>query len=86
MGNTFGCLLGFVFAVLALPCIAVLNILGKVKKKMSSFSPKGGNSSQAEPHKEQGYQKSDTTSAHGHNSHKIFDDDEGEYVDFEDIK
>lgn len=86
MVSPFGCIFGFILFILAFLFIIVLNTAKKVKDIMSAFSPK--------KHKQQttgtqsGRQETNhhNTQSSRHSSHKIFDDNEGEYVDYEEIK
>ena len=62
------------------------NIARRVRNIMSSFSPKTINNSlhPVIPTDKTTSQNHSQSSSHG--SHKIFDDNEGEYVDYEEIK
>ena len=82
MTGPFGCLFGLLFAFLAFLLIMVLNIA----RRVSSCSPKNHKqqSSSGNPHEQTTSQNHSQSSSHG--SHKIFDDNEGEYVDYEEIK
>lgn len=86
MTGPFGCLFGLLFAFLAFLLIMVLNIARRVRNIMFSFSPKNHKqqSSSGNPHGQTTSQNHSQSSSHG--SHKIFDDNEGEYVDYEEIK
>lgn len=85
MASPFGCLFGLFFAFLAILFVAILNIVGRVRDIIRSFSPK-----------KRGKASSDNTagrtasSGQARNSprgsRKIFDDNEGEYVDYEEIQ
>lgn len=92
MGSPLGCLLSFFIAILVFIGVFLLTIIGKVKRIMNSFSPRhkaGNNSSaqqQTDSQNEQNYSQHTNSSRKSSPHHKIFDDDEGEYVDFEEIK
>lgn len=92
MGSPLGCLLSFFIAILVFIGVFLLTIIGKVKRIMNSFSPRhkaGNNSStqqQTDSQNEQNYSQHANSSKKSSPHHKIFDDDEGEYVDFEEIK
>lgn len=87
MGSPLGCLLGFVFIIFTFLFVLLTNIAKRVKDIFSSFSPKSGktqsrsNSSGGQQHRNQ-----QQTSGPSQSSRKIFEDNEGEYVDFEEIK
>lgn len=86
MTGPFGCLFGLLFAFLAFLLIMVLNIARRVRNIMSSFSPKNHKqqSSATDSNRQtSSHNRSQSTSQH---SRKIFDDNEGEYVDYEEIK
>lgn len=86
MTGPFGCLFGLLFAFLAFLLIMVLNIARRVRNIMSSFSPKNHkqqSSSTDSNGQTSSHNRSQSTSQH---SRKIFDDNEGEYVDYEEIK
>ena len=93
MGSPLGCLLGFFLAILVFIGVFLLTIVGKVKQIMNSFSPNHKaerNSStrqQGYSQNEQTYSQQTNSSGKSSSSHqKIFADDEGEYVDYEEIK
>lgn len=94
MGSPLGCLLSFFIAILVFIGVFLLTIIGKVKQIMNTFSPRHKAGKQHTSTQQQTYsQKNEQTySQHSNSSrkssshHKIFDDDEGEYVDFEEIK
>lgn len=90
MVNPLGCLLGILVAVLAFVFIAALSMVKKIKDTFASmFSPKGKRQqSPRDSYDTAGSRQRGTSSPHsssrGHK--KIFEDNEGEYVDFEEIK
>lgn len=92
MGSPLGCLLSFFIAILVFIGVFLLTIVGKVKQIMNTFSPRhkaGKHTStqkQAYSQNEQTYSQHSNSSGKSSSHHKIFDDDEGEYVDFEEIK
>lgn len=93
MGSPLGCLLSFFIAILVFIGVFLLTIIGKVKQIMNTFSPQHKAGKQHTSTQQQTYSQNEQTySQHSNSSrkssshHKIFDDDEGEYVDFEEIK
>lgn len=89
--NPFGCLFGILIAILAFVFIAALNMAKKVKDTISSaFSPRktqrqsAGNAYDDPRNATHSDASSSRTSSRRHK--KIFEDNEGEYVDFEEIK
>ena len=90
MTNPFGCLFGILIAALAFVFIAALSMVKKIKDTLASmFSPKGKRQqSPRDSYGTTGSGQRGTSSPHsssrGHK--KIFEDNEGEYVDFEEIK
>ena len=93
MGSPLGCLLGFFLAILVFIGVFLLTIVGKVKQIMNSFSPKH-KAERNSSTRQQGYSQNEQTYSQQTNSsgksssspQKIFADDEGEYVDYEEIK
>ena len=85
MANLFGCLLGIFLSLGVFMLFLVLNIVRKTKSIFSGFSSRkaDGNTSDRRSTQDQGSRSASSTP---HSSKKIFDDDEGEYVDFEEIK
>ncbi len=85
MGGPLGCLLGFVLAITALLFIAVLSIVGKVRYFISSISgkKKGASSTFNDNNQQTKYHNQTQTSA---SRKKVFDDNEGEYIEYEEIK
>ncbi len=86
MASPFGCLFGFLFTFLLFLLIMAFNIAKRVRNILSSFSagnhkrqPSSGNARGRTT--TQGHSQ---TSSRG--SRKIFDDNEGEYVDYEEVK
>ena len=85
MTGPLGCLFAFVFAVLAVVLFFLLSIIRKAKEVMSAFSGKKKRPDGAAGNARAG--KAGNGRPHPHHPHrKIFDDNEGEYVDFEEIK
>lgn len=86
MTNPFGCLFGLIIAIFVFLMVVLTYIIGKVRNILSQFTPKGNtqqSSRSAQSHKETGRAAAGESSK-GHK--KVFDDNEGEYVDFEEIK
>lgn len=90
MGSPFGCLLGFVLIFFAFIAIMFATIIRKVRSFMSGFSPKEPRQHKqhtSQTQQQQSQAGSYSSSPHQTSSHqKVFTDDEGEYVDFEEIK
>ena len=85
MAGPFGCLLGLLLALVVFCLFLVLTIVRKAKDIFSPFFPHGKKSqSSGTDAGQRGEQPHPHSSSHP--SQKIFDDDEGEYVDFEEIK
>lgn len=84
MVSPLGCIFGIIIAALAFLFIIILNILIKVKSFFSSLTGKGEQQQHTNTqHNKQTNNSSNTTN----NTHqKVFDDNEGEYVEFEEIK
>lgn len=89
MGSPIGCLLGFVLALFVFVGVFLLSIIGKIRALWSMINP----DSRKKQHNNQSYQnqsrqntKSGRSSANPSSHHKVFADDEGEYVDYEEIK
>ncbi len=85
MANLFGCLLGIFLSFGAVVLFLVFNIIRKARNIMSGFSSRKTGSQTSGGHSTQGQERRTSSSA-SHSSKKLFDDDEGEYVDFEEIK
>lgn len=92
MGSPLGCLLSFFIAILVFIGVFLLTIVGKVKQIMNTFSPRHkaekhtSTQQQTYSQNEQTYSQHSNSSRKSSSHHKIFDDDEGEYIDFEEIK
>ena len=85
MAGPFGCLLGLLLALVVFCLFLVLTIVRKAQAIFSPFFPHGKKSqSSGTDAGQRGEQPRPHSSSHP--SQKIFDDDEGEYVDFEEIK
>lgn len=84
MVSPLGCIFGIIIAALAFLFIIFLNILIKVKGFFSSLTGKG----QQRQHTNTQHNKQTNNSSNTTNSthQKVFDDNEGEYVEFEEIK
>lgn len=87
MGSPLGCLLGFVFIIFTFLFVLLTSIAKRVRDIFSTFSPKGGKAqSRSNSSGDQQHRNQQQTSGTPHSSRKIFEDNEGEYVDFEEIK
>ena len=85
MGSPFGCLFGFIFAILAVLFVAVLNITRRVKDIMSVFSQKEQKQQTTDRNKDRQSTNRNATQA-SRQPHKVFDDNEGEYIDYEEVE
>ena len=87
MGSPFGCLFGFLFVVVAILFVAFVNIVRMARDVMSAFGPKkrNANTSQRQQQTHTSSQSS-TGQAQSATRRKVFEDGEGEYVDFEEVK
>lgn len=85
MTGPLGCLFLLVLPLLAILWFVYLSIVRKAKDIMSAFS---GKRKRSDSHtKNSQTEEADNSRPHPHRPHqKIFDDDEGEYIDFEEIK
>lgn len=85
MASSLGCLLGLLLSFVIFCFFLVLTIVRKAKDIFTPFFTHGKKNrpsgTDAEQHGEQPHPHSAS-----HPSQKIFDDNEGEYVDFEEIK
>lgn len=86
MANLFGCLLGLFLSVGVFMLFLVLNIVRKARNIMSGFSSRKSDNQTSDNNHSTQSQGHRTASSTSHSSKKLFDDDEGEYVDFEEIK
>lgn len=86
MSPLFGCLFGLAFAFLAVILFMVSHIARKARDIMSMFSPRKGKSQSTSTGTEQQNARPHHSPSSTSGTHKIFDDNEGEYVDFEEIK
>lgn len=86
MTSPFGCLFGIIIAIFAFLMIVLTYIINKVKSIISQFAPK--NDTQQSSRSTQSHRKTDKSSAQDSSQgrKKVFEDNEGEYVDFEEIK
>ena len=85
MGSLLGCLFTLVLAVFAFVLVGLARIAGRVRSIFSQFSQGGARQSARSAGKGRqtgGKAGNDPSSSH----RKVFDDNEGEYVDFEEIK
>lgn len=81
MVGPFGCIFGIIIAGFAILLMISLQLLIGVKRFFNSFSFKKNKGNKT------AYNNTQQSSTHKSSSHqKIFDDNEGEYVDFEEIK
>lgn len=85
MANLFGCLLGIFLSFGVVVLFLVFNIIRKARNIMSGFSSRKTGNQTSGGHSTQGQERRTSSSA-SHSSKKLFDDNEGEYVDFEEIK
>lgn len=86
MAGTFGCLFGSLFVFFAFLLAMVLSIAGRVRDIMSSFSPKGRKRQSSSGNASGQTASRGRPRSSSRSSRKIFDDNEGEYVDYEEIK
>ena len=86
MGSPLGCLFGLFMAILAFLLFIVVSIVSKVRNIMSQFSPQN-NKEHSSRAKQEHTGNNHTSAPHTSKTHKkVFEDNEGEYVEFEEIK
>ena len=78
MGSPLGCLFGLLLALLMFLLVAVANFIRRLKSLFSPFQSSQKVSKQQEEKK--------SSSAQQTSRNKVFDDDEGEYIDFEEVQ
>ena len=78
----FGCLIGIIVAAFGFLLIIALQLLMGVKRFFNSFKGNKGTGNRTTHNTQQNNTHQNTSPTH----QKIFDDNEGEYVDFEEIK
>lgn len=91
MGSPLGCLLGFVLAIFVFVGVFLLTIVGRVRSFLAAMNPnskkKQHNNQSRQNNSRQNTASNGRTSGRSSSSHqKIFADDEGEYIDYEEIK
>lgn len=86
MGSPLGCLFGFFMAILAFLLLAVIGIARKVRSIISQFTSQGNTKRTSRPGQEDTRKKPSSASSPPRSHKKVFEDNEGEYVDFEEIK
>lgn len=86
MGSPLGCLFSLVIAFFAVLLVILTSIVRKAKDIMSQFSPHKDNRQSAQSTQNRQQSNSSSTSGQAQAHKKVFEDNEGEYVDFEEIK
>lgn len=85
MGSLLASLFGFIIIIFAFLLVFLASIIRKARNIMSQFSPT--DNSTRTSHSTQNDRKTGSSKRNASQEHKkIFEDNEGEYVDFEEIK
>lgn len=84
MVSPLGCIFGIVITGFLFLFIIILNIILKVKGVFSAFKRKG--TQWQNNGRQQNSQNNQTTNTSKSSNKKLFDDSEGEYIEFEEIK
>lgn len=93
MGSGLGCLLTFVFTLIFAIIVFVVQIASRFREilKQFGFGPQknyntGGNQNNTSSSRSQNDSEQQSHNAQGKKHEKVFTDDEGEYIDFKEIK
>ena len=89
MGSPLGCLLGFILALFVFVGVFLLSIIGKIRAMwtmLNSNSRKKQNNNRSYQNQSRQNTNVGGTSTKSSSHQKVFADDEGEYVDYEEIK
>lgn len=83
--NALGCLLGFFFGIILLFLNAILKLWWNVRRTMKSMGGMNGGSGAAHGAYSGQQQTKAKTKKGARSEKKVFGDDEGEYVDYEEV-
>ncbi len=88
MAGPFGCLFGLVFGFLVFLFVTLLNVADRVRNVIRSFFPSARGRRPSSGNAGAGGQSASASRFRSSSKarHKVFDDDEGEYVDYEEVK